>query len=588
MYQMKWLWKNLKGYHAIYIMAIVLSITCNLLQLAIPVFSQHIVDLFLGPDMSVNLANLDTKQNLLLALIGGMIGATIFRSLLSYVAHMTYEYTSQKMIYSIRTHMFRKVLHQDMAFYDKYRTGDVMTRLTGDLEDIRHMATNIIRMIVESITMILIGMVYFFYLDPLTAICLILLAPPIFFVTRSFRKRIRPMHRELRETRAALNTAAQENISGNKVVKAFAREDYEIERFDERNKEFRRKNIETQLIHVKYVPYIDTCANMLPVILLIVGGISLINGRLSMGEYVAFTGMTWTISNPMKKLADIINQNQRFQASAKKVLEIYDAAPDIRDKEDAIDHPETLRGNIVFDHVSFSFGDLEVLHDISFSVKPGETVAIMGETGSGKTTLINLLPRFYDPTEGRVLIDGMDIRDLKIRQLRKNIGMAMQDVLLFSDSVDGNIAYGNSSMEDEDVRTYAGYAAAADFIEKMPDGYDTIIGERGVGISGGQKQRVSLARALAIRPSILILDDTTSAVDLETESFIQHNLANLDFECTKIIIAQRISSTKDADKIIILDNGRIAEMGTHKELLANKGYYYQVYMLQHGGDEIHG
>ena len=588
MYQMKWLWKNLKGYHALYILALVLTITCNLLRLAIPVFSQHLVDLFLTSDISVNLANLETKKGLLYALLGGMIGMTILRALLSFTATMSYEHTSQKMIYSIRTHMFRKVLYQDMSFYDKYRTGDIMTRLTGDLEDIRHMASNIIKMVVESITMIIIGMVYFLYLDPLTAFCLILLAPIIFLITRSFRKKIKPMHRELRETRAALNTAAQENISGNKVVKAFAREQYEIERFDERNQAFRRKNIETTMVKVRYVPFIDMCANMLTVILLIVGGISLINGRITMGEYVAFNGMTWTISQPMKKLADIINQYQSFQASSKKVLEIYDFEPNVSDKEDAIDHPETLKGNITFDHVSFSYGNVEVLHDISFSVKQGETVAIMGETGSGKTTLINMLPRFYDPSEGRVLIDGMDVRDLKIRQLRKNIGMAMQDVLLFSDTVDGNIAYGDSKMKEEDVKTYAHYAAAAEFIEKMPQKYDTIIGERGVGISGGQKQRVSLARALAIKPSILILDDTTSAVDLETESFIQHNLANLDFECTKIIIAQRISSTKDADKIIIMDNGRIAEMGTHKELLANKGYYYQVYMLQHGGDEIHG
>lgn len=588
MYQLKWLWKNLKGCQMLYILAVILSITCNLLQLAIPVFSQHIVDLFLTSDLSVNIANLENKRNLLLALIAGMVGATIFRALLSYCARMSYEYTSQKMIYSIRTHLFRKVLYQDMSFYDQYRTGDIMTRLTGDLEDIRHMASDIVRMVVESITMIIIGITYFLYLDPVTAFFLILLAPVIFMVTRSFRTRIRPMHRELRETKAALNTAAQENIAGNKVIKAFAREDYEIERFDVKNRAFRQKKIETDLVHVHYVPYIDTCANLLPVILLIVGGISLINGRITMGEYVAFNGMTWTISNPMKKLADIINQYQRFQASAKKVLEIYDSEPVICDSENAIEHPQAFEGNIEFDHVSFSYNNVEVLKDISFSVKKGETVAIMGETGSGKTTLINMLPRFYDPSAGRVLIDGIDLRDLKLRQLRKNIGMAMQDVLLFSDTIDGNISYGNSDMPMEDIHTYADCAAASEFIEKMPQTYQTIIGERGVGISGGQKQRISLARALAIRPPVLILDDTTSAVDLETESYIQRNLAALDYPCTKIIIAQRISSTKDADKIIILENGRISEMGTHQELLNNKGYYYQVYMLQHGGEEKHG
>lgn len=224
-----------------------------------------------------------------------------------------------------------------------------------------------------------------------------------------------------------------------------------------------------------------------------------------------------------------------------------------------------------------------MLDNISFTVKPGETVAIMGETGSGKTTLINLIPRFYDAAEGEVLVDGVNVRFRKLKQLRQNIGMATQDVLLFSDTIDGNIAYGDSSMPEEDVKKYARLAAADGFISKMPEGYETLVGERGVGLSGGQKQRISLARALAVKPAVLILDDTTSAVDMETEKHIQESLENLDFNCTKLIIAQRISSTKDADKIIILENGKIKEMGTHDELLAKKGYYYEVFMLQNEG-----
>jgi len=586
MYQLKWLWKNLKGYHAVYILALFLSIFCNILQLVVPVFSQQIVDLFLTGDNAAE--NLDAKPNLLVWLVIGMILATMFRALISYLANTTYEYTSQKMLYSIRTDLFRKVLNQDMGFYDKFRTGDIMTRLTGDLDAIRHMASWIIRMVLECVTMILIGMVYFIYLDPLIAVSLIVLGPVIFILTLSFRRRIAPKHRELRETMAQLNTAAQENISGNRVVKAFAREDYEITNFDEKNETFRVKHIDTALLWLKYFPYIETCANLLPVILLVVGGISIISGRITMGEYVAFNGMTWTISNPMRRLGDIVNQYQRFQAAAKKVLEISDSVQEICDKPDAIELTEKLRGDITFENVSFSFGSTEVLHDINFSIKQGETVAIMGETGSGKTTLINMIPRLYDPTEGRVLVDGMDVKDLKMRELRSNIGMAAQDVLLFSDTIDGNIAYGDSDMPEEVVHSFAKAAAASEFIEKMPLQYETVIGERGVGISGGQKQRISLARALAIRPGILILDDTTSAVDLETESYIQNSLKNLDFECTKIIIAQRISSTKDADKIIILENGRISEMGTHKELLEKKGYYYQVYLLQNGGESIDG
>ena len=242
-----------------------------------------------------------------------------------------------------------------------------------------------------------------------------------------------------------------------------------------------------------------------------------------------------------------------------------------------------LRGEVEFKNVSFKYGNKTVLEDISFHIAPGETVAIMGETGSGKTTLINLIPRFYDTAGGELLVDGVNVRMRKLSQLRKNIGMATQDVLLYSDTIDGNIAYGDSSMPEEDVKHYAKLAAADGFVSKMPEGYETLIGERGVGLSGGQKQRISLARALAIKPAVLILDDTTSAVDMETEKHIQESLRTLDFPCTKIIIAQRISSTKDADKIIILEDGKIKEMGTHEQLFAQKGYYYDVFRLQNEG-----
>ena len=251
-------------------------------------------------------------------------------------------------------------------------------------------------------------------------------------------------------------------------------------------------------------------------------------------------------------------------------------------------HPERFEGKIEFDNVSFQYedGDLPVLHNISFTVNPNETVAVMGETGCGKTSLINLIPRFYESTEGQIRIDGIPVEDLKLYDLRKHIGLATQDVLLYSDTIEGNIAYGDDSIKMNEVIKFAKYSAAADFISKMPEGYDTLVGERGVGLSGGQKQRISLARALAIRPSILILDDTTSAVDMETEKQIQHSLRELDFLCTKVIIAQRISTTKTADKIIVLQNGYIKEMGTHEELMEKKGYYYELVKLQTGVDEL--
>ncbi|NLZ47130.1 MAG: ABC transporter ATP-binding protein, partial [Clostridiales bacterium] len=347
-------------------------------------------------------------------------------------------------------------------------------------------------------------------------------------------------------------------------------------------------NKKASLMWLRFSPYIDSIAEALQIVMILAGGIFLIKDMISMGEFIAFSGLIWTLSNPMRQFGTIINDLQRFIASAQKIIEIYYAKPTIVDRIESIDIPSRANGDIEFKDVCFKYGNKEVLHNLNFKINAGETVAIMGETGSGKTSLINLIPRFYDTSKGEVLVDGVNVRMRKLKQLRGNIGMATQDVLLYSDTVDGNIAYGDTSMSEDEVKGFAKLAAAHDFIEKMPEGYDTIVGERGVGLSGGQKQRISLARAMAIRPAILILDDTTSAVDMETEKHIQNSLNNLDFDCTKIIIAQRISSTKDADKIIILENGKITDIGSHEELVKKDGYYKDVYTLQNEGFEKEG
>ena len=580
--RLEWLWDNMEGYRTLYVWAMIGTVVYNMLQLTVPFFSGRIVDRFLtGEQAKENLANYPDQFFMLVDL---MVGLTILRCIIVYLDCTAYEKVSQSVLYKVRNFLYDKIQRQDMNFYSKYRTGDLMTRVTGDLDAVRHMVAWVVRMVVEAISLVTATAIYFIIMDWKLAFSLLIVAPLIFFIIYVFKLLVAPMHALLREKLANMNTVAQENIAGNRVVKAFAREDYEIEKFDNCNSDYRDTNKKTAGVWLKFYPYVETLANLLAVILLLVGGLFLIDGHLTMGEYVSFSGLIWAIANPMRQLGNVMNEFQRFSAASAKVMEIYYSKPSIVDAFDAVDKPERFRGEIEFRDVSFQYADakLPVLEHISFTAKPGETVAIMGETGCGKTSLIHLIPRFYEATEGEILVDGVNVNKLKLSQLRRNIGLATQDVLLYSDTIDGNIAYGDSHISKEEVVRFAKYSAASDFIAKMPEGYETIVGERGVGLSGGQKQRISLARALAVRPSILILDDTTSAVDLETEKEIQDSLRKLDFPCTKIIIAQRISTTKDADKILIMQHGEITEEGTHEDLIKKGGYYAELVKLQTG------
>lgn len=571
----------MKGYRGKYILAILTTVIIQIMRLINPIFSQKIVDDFIYGENAAE--NLESNKRLLILLCAGMVIFTVVRSIIQFISNMLFEICSQGMLARIRNQLFARVQRQDMEFFSRSRTGDIMTRLSGDLDLVRHSIAWIIKNLVESLVLFTSTTVYFLILDPLMALCLLALTPLIFIITGKFRVDVGPKYVDLRERLSGMNTRAQENISGNRAVKAFAREEYEIGLFDECNGDYSEANKTAALTWLKYFPAIEITAQGLSVVQLIAGGLFVISGRLSMGEYVAFGSLIWTLSNPMRNVGTLINDLQRFMASASKIIEVYYFAPLIKDRPDNIPMQERFKGDIEFKNVSFSYGGKKALDGISFKIKAGETVAVMGETGSGKTTLINMIPRLYDPDEGEVDVDGVNVRLMKLSELRKNIGVAMQEVLLWSDTIEGNIAFGNSAMSDEDVKKYAAAAGADEFVSELEDGYDTVIGERGVGLSGGQKQRISLARALAIRPSILILDDTTSALDMETEKTVRDNISNLDFDCTKIIIAQRISSAKNADRIIILKDGKISEEGTHEELLKNKnGYYREIYDLQQG------
>ncbi len=578
MFLFRWLWKNMKGCRAIYIVALFMTVICQSMYILTPYFTQQITDTFIINENAAE--NLKNHSDLLVWMLIAMVGFTLIRGALQYGSNMMYEHSSQMLIYNVRKVLFDNIEKQDATFYNRYRTGDIMTRVSGDIDMIRHSVAWIIKTMLECVVLFSASLIFFFSIDWLMALCMLALTPVIMFITWLFKRKVGPMWVDLRERLSTMNTAAEENISGNRVIKAFAREDHEIERFDEYSKAYNMANKKAAFMWLKFFPYLEITAQSLSVVMLVCGGLFVISGRITFGEYTAFSGLIWTLSNPMRTLGNIVNDLQRFTASANKIIEIYYGSPRIVDRSDAIDKPDRFEGRVEFENVSFSYGDTKVLDGVSFTVEPGETVVIMGETGSGKTTLVDLIPRIYDVDGGAVKVDGVNVTDLKLKQLRGNIGVATQDVLLYSDTIDGNISFGDSDMPEEDVYKVARAADADGFIRRLSDGYDTIVGERGVGLSGGQKQRISLARALAVKPAILILDDTTSAVDLETEKHIQEALASLDFSCTKIIIAQRISTARNADKIIVLKDGKILEQGTHEELIQRDGYYREVYELQ--------
>ena len=554
-----------------HIAAIFISVfTCALL-LVNPALSQKLID-------DVIIAQNPAP---LLGILAVMLVVKLGREGLRYLMVIFLEKDAQNVVFQLRCSLFEKLQYNDMRFFDNHRTGDLMTRMSADLDWCRHFLAYIDYRIIDAACTFLFSTVYLCTVSWRLTLLLIVITPVLLLITKLFSKNVRPRFAAMRERLSEMNTAAQENIAGNRVVKAFAREEYEKERFEEKNRAFMESHLRINKVWLTFFPMIELLVNAIQLVTIFVGGLFIIQGEITPGELAIFTGLSWAVSNPMRELGNLINDLQRFSTSAAKVMELHYAKPQIMDDAEAVPH-EHMNGGIEFRNVSFKIDNKPILTDVSFSVKPGQTVAVMGETGSGKTTLIHLLARVYDVTEGAVLVDGCDVRQWKLNELRRGIGTATQDVFLFSDTVEGNVAFGDQSLTIEEVKDFSRRAAAAEFVEHLPEGYDTIIGERGVGLSGGQRQRIALARALAVRPSILVMDDTTSAVDSETEQYIQEQLRNLPFPCTKFIIAQRVSSMRDADLILVLKDGRISEQGTHRELLEQRGYYWQTYCLQYG------
>lgn len=567
----RWFLSFLKKYRVRMIVGLILVFITALLVLINPQISGMIVD-------EVIEGQHYEKLGILLLI---MIGVTLVRSLLRFTFLMCFESSSQGLVYDMREEAYRKLMKEDFNFFNKNRTGDLMSRQTGDMDAVRHMVSHVIYFSFENILVFLMALVMIFSVNVKMALCMLIVLPFTLAVTLSQRRHIKPAFDRVRDCFSSLNAFAQETIAGNRVVKAFAKEDYELEKFDRENDGYRDAQLNAASIWMKYIPMFEVLSQCLTIILMIMGGFMVIDGEMTIGNIVTVNGYLWMLNSPLRQAGWIINDLQRFLTAIEKIYKVYTTEPDIKQPEHVVEKRK-LKGSVTFDHVNYYTNDDTVLKDISFHVEPGQTVGIIGATGSGKSSLVNLICRFYDVNQGRVLVDDIDVRNLSLQTLRGNIGIAMQDVFLFSDTIEGNIAYGNPDCTFEQVQAAAKIANADEFIKEMPEGYDTIIGERGVGLSGGQKQRISLARAILKDPSIIILDDTTSAIDMETESLIQNELKKISDERTVFIIAHRISSIIHADQILVLDNGRLVERGTHEQLLAKKGYYSTVFHHQYG------
>ena len=567
----EWFYSFLRKHNRKMFFGLVLVTIISILAIVKPIVSGAIVD-------DVITAG---QYDLLPWLIALLILITIIRGVLRYWSQVIFETCSQDVLYSMRDTVYRKLLQEDFAFYNKKRTGDLLSRQTGDMDAIRHFVAFVIYQVYENVFLFFFALIMIFTVSWQLALCMCIILPFAAAVTFSQTKEGRPRFQHIREQFSSLNTFVQENVSGNRVVKAFSKEDYEIQKFNKENDAYRDAELAAAEIWTKYVPLFEFLSNMLTVILMLVGSIMVIRGSMTLGNYVTINGYLWMLMNPLRQIGWRINDIQRFTTSVEKIYATYSEEPDVKRPVSGIGK-KRLNGDVEFRNVSYSADDEDIIHNVSFHIKSGQTVGILGSTGSGKSTIMNLLCRFYDVTDGEVLVDGINVKDLELYNLRANIGMAMQDVFLFSDTVEGNIAYSRPDCPFEEVQKAAIMADADAFIQAMPDGYDTIVGERGVELSGGQKQRISLARALLKEPSILILDDTTSAVDMETESYIQKQLSSIDHQCTIFVVAYRISSIKDSDVILVLNNGHIVEQGTHDELLAKNGYYATVFRHQYG------
>ena len=557
-------------YWYLYLFGMICMIAAIVLDMITPQITRRIIDeVIVGGQMQ-----------LLMKFLMGVLGIGLARAVLQYAKEFTWDCVGVKIGNEMRIDLFRHIQTLSMDFFDKHNTGELMTRVKDDVDKVWVVLGFVGSLAIEALIHTVFVLTCMYRINPWLTLIPLCVLPVIGFLAVRMENRLGTVYDQISEETAELNTVAQECIAGVRTVKAFAREEYEIKKFSRHNRRFYDLNMKQAKLLADHQPAISFFGKMMLLAVVIVGGFLVIGGKMSLGDLGAFSEYANNVIWPMEILGWLSNDIASAFASWKKIQKVAKSEPQIKDAEDAQALPQ-VKGRITFDHVSLTRGGQEILHDVSFEVEPGHTLGIMGMTGTGKTTIVSLMQRFYDVTDGRILLDGTDIRKIPLAQLRASLAVVMQEVFLFSDSVSENVRTGQrEAMTQETVEWAAERAGAGQFIGGLAEKYDTVIGERGVGLSGGQKQRISIARALAKRAPVLILDDATSALDMETEKQIQHNLKQSE-DMTRIIIAHRISAVRDADEIIVLEGGTIAERGRHETLMQGPTRYHDTWNVQY-------
>jgi ATP-binding cassette, subfamily B, multidrug efflux pump len=568
--------KKLKPYYWPYVKYFIWSIVFLLLVTAITTVYPIILQL------TIDEVVLGEKYSWVPYLSIGFIILMAFKGIATYINQYYGDLFGIKTVYKLRNSLYEKLQFLPFRYYDNAKTGDLMSRLTADVEGFRFFLSFGISELIRLVLLIGISFaVMFYYSITLTLVTMVTL-PFLAIVVYKFDRAVHPAFRGIRKSFGKLNTKVQENISGINTVKSLSREEFEIGKFNDSNGDYKENYLSTSKIWAKFFPLMEFLGNLSVVFLLSYGGYLVIEGKLQPGELVAFYSLVWYIIWPIVNLGFVINMFSQAKASGERLLEVLEEEREIVEVDQSIEI-EKLRGEVEFQNVTLRY-DAEAkdaLYDISFKAHQGKVIGLIGSTGSGKTSMTQLMTRFYEPVNGEVLIDGLKISEYSLQSLRRNIGFVLQESFLFSSSIKANISYGNPDATMEQIVDAAKRAQAHNFIMELPDGYDTILGERGMGLSGGQKQRIAIARAICVDPSILVLDDATSAVDMETEFKIQKALVEVMKNRTTFIIAHRISSLKHADEILVLEEGRIVERGVHSTLVNNQGLYQRIYEIQY-------